>query len=185
MKKNILLSVVRYLLVTLSTIWLFVSISGCSAKQEAKTESASSNSVKVEKSSSSERQIFRQYFLGHYMTCDQDSVYSELERVYADDPEVNFDMETGNIEICGILFHVNLSKQGNALSLMTSVSPDSRGMKRVRKYISKYHGKEEYEEPGHYSWLPYTDSTLIGKDYPVIHLRGVHAEDGGTVIFIF
>lgn len=175
----------KNLFATLTTIWLLASVCGCSAKQETKTESTSSNSVKVEKSTFSEGEIFSQYFLGHYIICDHDSVYSELERVYADDPEVNFDKETGNIEICGVLFHVNKRRKISRLSLMTSVQPDSRRMKRVRKYISKFHGKEEYEEPGHYSWLPYLDSTLIGKNYPVIHLRGVHSEDGGTVIHIF
>lgn len=80
------------------------------------------------------------------------------------------------------MFHVN--HNGGGLLLMSSVQPDTRGIKKVRKYISKFHGEENYVEPDHYSWLPYTDSTFIGKGYPIIHLRRVRSEEGGTAIII-
>ena len=39
-------------------------------------------------------------------------------------------------------------------------------------------------EDNHYSWLPFTDSTKIGQNYPIIHLRRVRSEEGGTVIIV-
>ena len=68
--------------------------------------------------------------------------------------------------------------------LITSVQPDTKQMRIVRDAISKFHGEENFEEDYHYSWLPYTDSTNIGQNYPIIHLRRVLSEDGGTVIIV-
>ena len=68
--------------------------------------------------------------------------------------------------------------------LMTSVQPETRQIRVVRYAISKFHGKENFEEDNHYSWLPWTDSTKIGQNYPVIHLRRVHSDEGGTVIIV-
>ena len=122
------------------------------------------------------------YFLGHYIRCGEDSIYAEIERSFINDPNVSFDRQTGNIAICGTDFHVNPGRK--SLVLMSPVQPETRGIRKVRNYISKFHGKENYEEPEHYSWLPFTDSTLIGKNYPVIHLRRIHSEEGGTTIII-
>lgn|SRR5574344_426183 len=170
----------RYLFATIISMWLFASVLGCSSKPEQKTES--SDSIRVEKPNLTEKDPYNLYFLGHYIRCNEDSVYSVMEHLYANVHDVLFDKETGNIDICGTLFHVNLNNGG--LYLMSSVQPDTRGIKQVRKYISKFHGEENYEEPDYYSWLPYTNSNLVGKNYPLIHLRRVRSEEGGTVIVI-
>ena len=52
--------------------------------------------------------------------------------------------------------------------LITSVQPDTKQMRIVRDAISKFHGEENFEEDYHYSWLPYTDSTNIGQNYPFV-----------------
>ena len=170
----------RYLFATIISLWLLSTVLGCSSKPEQKSES--SDSITVKKPNHTEKETYNLFFLGHYIRCSEESVYSEMKHLYANDSDVLFDKETGNIDICGTLFHVNHNRGG--LVLMSSVQPDTRGIKQVRKYISKFHGEENYEEPDHYSWLPYTDSTKIGQNYPVIHLRRVHSEEGGTVIIV-
>lgn len=170
----------KYFFATLISICLLTFVLGCSGTHEEKTKS--SDPVSVVAGNCSDVQTYNLFFLGHYICSSEDSVYSEMQNLYADDVDVMFDKQTGNIDICGTLFHVNLNRGG--LILTSSVQPESRGIMKVRKYISKFHGEENYEEPEHYSWLPYTDSTLTGKNYPIIHLRRVRSEEGGTAIVI-
>lgn len=171
----------RYLFASIISISLIVFVLGCTERHEQKQE-ASSDSISIEKPDFSDVHKYNLYFLGHYIRCSEDSVYEEMEHLYANDVDIKFDKETGNIDICGTLFHVNHNKGG--FVLMSSVQPGSRGIKKVRKYICKFHGQENYEEPDHYSWIPYTDSTLVGKNYPIIHLRRVRSEEGGTAIIV-
>lgn len=163
------------------TLYVIYVSTACTNKHEHKPET-SSDSIKVEKPNYIVNKTYDLYFLGHYIRCSEDSLYSEMEHLYANDADILFDKQTGNIDICGILFHVN--PNGGGLVLMSSVQPETKGINKVRKYINKFHGEENYVEPDHYFWLPYTDSTLIEKNYPIIHLRRVHSDEGGTAILV-
>jgi hypothetical protein len=72
--------------------------------------------------------------------------------------------------IYGTTFHINVNHHSQGFMLITSVQPDTKQMRIVRDANSKFHGEENFEEDYHYSWLPYTDSTKIGQNYPIIHL---------------
>ena len=121
-------------------------------------------------------------FLGHQIHCLSQELPLEFARICREDDNLAYDSINQNITIYGTTFHLNIHGQGFAL--MTSVQPDSKQIQKVREAISEFHGEESFEEEWHYSWLPFTDSTKTGKNYPVIHLRRVRSDEGGTVIIV-
>lgn len=138
-------------------------------------------SVEKDKSSTKEPTI-NMLFLGHQIQCLMHELPLEFVRICREDENLSYDSIKQNVVIYGTTFHLNCN--GNGFTLMTSVQPDTKQIQKVREAISRFHGEENYEEEWHYSWLPYTDSTKIGKNYPVIHLRRVRTEEGGTVIVV-
>lgn len=123
-------------------------------------------------------------FLGHEIICSKNCIPQEFSRICAEDDNLSFDSVYQNVTVYGTTFHLNYSGDGSGFMLMTSVQPETRQIRVVRDAISKFHGEENFEEDNHYSWLPWTDSTKIGQNYPVIHLRRVHSDEGGTVIIV-
>lgn len=123
-------------------------------------------------------------FLGHDIICRENNIAQEFSRICSEDNNLSFDSIKQNVTICGTTFHLNYRNENRGFVLMSSVQPDTRQIRIVRDAISKFHGKENFEEDCHYSWLPFTDSTKIGQNYPVIHLRRVRSEEGGTVIIV-
>lgn len=123
-------------------------------------------------------------FLGHEICIKDDNFIQEFSRICEEDDNLSLDSVNRNVTIYGTTFHINVNRHSQGFMLMTSVQPDTRQMRIVRDAISKFHGEENFEEDYHYSWLPYTDSTKIGQNYPIIHLRRVRSEDGGTVIIV-
>lgn len=121
---------------------------------------------------------FNMYFLGHYIDCNSDSVYYAFDKAFAKDKNVSFNMETGDITICGTTFYVN---QGGTI-FMSSVQPESKAMKKVVTYLNRLYGKAYEQSPEDYVWPAFKDSTLDEKRYPNIHLRRTRGEDGGTAI---
>lgn len=121
---------------------------------------------------------FNMYFLGHYIDCNSDSVYYAFDKAFAKDKNVSFNMETGDITICGTTFYVN---QGGTI-LMSSVKPESKAMKKVVTYLNRLYGKAYEQSPEDYVWPAYRDSTLDEKRNPNIHLRRTRGEEGGTAI---
>ena len=125
---------------------------------------------------------------GHHIHCagECDELVKEFERICQKDENLSFDTETHNINIYGTLFHLNMHKRDGHLSFsfMSSVQPDSKQIKKVREGISKFHGKENFEEDGHYSWIPSISSDGSSLSDPIIHLRRVRSEEGGTVILV-
>lgn len=127
------------------------------------------------------------YFLGQFIDCPKDSLYQELETVYAHDLHVNFNPETGNIEICGTLFRVNPAKERRntenkylGFMLNSSVKADSKQMGKVKDYIIKHHGADENTEEAYSIW----HTELKGKNPTTIMMRGVHTDEGGTFISV-
>ena len=122
------------------------------------------------------------FFLGHEIRCQ--NLITEFIKIDSTDVNLSFDSINQNMILYGTTFHLNYRNDGRGFMLMSSVQPDTRHIRIVRDAISKFHGKENFEEDCHYSWLPFTDSTKIGQNYPVIHLRRAHSEEGGTVIIV-
>ena len=131
-----------------------------------------------------EHRISTLKFLGHDIICSENCIPQEFSRICAEDGNLSFDSVNQNVTVYGTTFHLNYSSDGRGFMLMSSIQPESRQIRIVRNAISKYHGKENFEEDNHYSWLPFTDSTKIGQNYPIIHLRRVRSEEGGTVIIV-
>lgn len=123
-------------------------------------------------------------FLGHQIQYATEDLPQSFQRICAEDCNLDYDSINQNITLYGTTFHLNYRNDGRGFMLMSSVQPDTRQIRIVRDAISKFHGKENFEEDCHYSWLPFTDSTKIGQNYPVIHLRRVRSEEGGTVIIV-
>lgn len=123
-------------------------------------------------------------FLGHQIRCSNENLSREFVNMCNEDRNLSYDSINQNITLYGTTFHLNYSNRGKGFMLMTSVQPDSRQIKIVRDAISKFHGKENFEEDDHYLWLPFTDSTKMGQNYPIIHLRRVRSEEGGTAIIV-
>ena len=121
-------------------------------------------------------------FLGHHIQCLREELPSEFARICREDDNLSYDSINQNVTIYGTTFHLNI--HGRGFVLITSVQPYTKQIRKVRKAISKFHGEENFEEEWHYSWLPFTDSTKIGKPYPIIHLRRYRTEEGGTIIIV-
>ena len=121
-------------------------------------------------------------FLGHQIHCISKELPLEFARICREDNNLAYDSINQNITIYGTTFHLNI--HGHGFALITSVQPDTKQIQKVREAISDFHGAENFVEDWHYSWLPFTDSTKIGKNYPVIHLRRVRSDEGGTVIIV-
>ena len=124
-------------------------------------------------------------FLGHQIQCLSEDLPTEFARISREDENLSFDSVTQNVVVYGTTFHLNCGRC-RGFNLMTSVQPDTKQILKVREAISKFHGEANFEEEWHYSWLPYTDSTKKGTNYPVIHMRRVRTYDdnGGTVIIV-
>ena len=165
---------------------LVLCMASCHRKDQSMTNNLSSNdSVKeIVNEPKNEQCISTLKFLGHDIICSKNSIPQELARICAKDDNLSFDSVNQNVTLYGTTFHLNYRNGVRGFLLMSSVQPDTRQIRIVRDAISKFHGKENFEEDWHYSWLPFTDSTKIDQNYPVIHLRRVHSEDGGTVIIV-
>lgn len=140
--------------------------------------------VEKEQSSSTESTV-EMLFLGHYIRCLRQDLPLEFARICREDDNLSYDSINQNVTIYGTTFHINYLQSNHGFFLITSVQPDTKQIKKVREAISKFHGEENFEEDMHYSWLPFTDSTKRDKPYPVIHLRRIRSEEGGTAIIVF
>lgn len=168
-------------------IIIVICMVSCHKKDKSMTHNIiSSNDPVKEKvcKLKNERGISTLKFLGHDIICSENNISKEFARISIEDNNLSFDSVNQNVTIYGTTFHLNYSSKVSGFMLMSSVQPDSRQIRIVRNAINKFHGKENFEEENHYSWLPFTDSTKIGQNYPVIHLRRVHSDEGGTVIIV-
>lgn len=155
----------------------------CSYDKPSTTTNAITSKDSIKATATPTRRI-NMMFLGHKINCTNEELSQEFERICRDDCNLSFDSTNGNVTIYGTTFHLNYDVHTSRIMLVSSVQPETKEIERVRKAISKYHGEGNEEEPEHYSWLPYTDSTRINKNYPIIHLRRVRSDEGGTVILL-
>lgn len=169
-------------------IGILLSLSYCRGLHPQKPEGdALVDTICVEQEEEHIEPGYHLYFLGQFIDCPKDSLYQELETVYAHDQHVNFNPETGKIEICGTLFRVNPAKERRntenkylGFMLNSSVKADSKQMENVKDYIIKHHGADENAEGAYSIW--HTD--LKGKNPTTIMMRGVHTDEGGTFISV-
>lgn len=169
-------------------IGILLSLSYCRGLHPQKTvEENPIDTIYIEQEEECIEPGYHLYFLGQYIDCPKDSLYQELEKVYAHDQHVNFNPETGKIEICGTLFRVNPAKDRRntenkylGFMLNSSVKADSKQMGKVKDYIIKHHGADENTEEAYSIW--HTD--LKGKNPTTIMMRGVHTDEGGTFISV-
>lgn len=185
--KNLILKITAaFALIT--CIGILLSLSYCRGLHPQKSEGeALVDTICVEQEEEHIEPGYHLYFLGQFIDCPKDSLYQKLKKVYANDQHVNFDPETGNIEICGTLFHINQAKEREnsknkhlGFMLNSSVKADSEQMGKVKDYIIKHHGADENAEGVYSVW--HTD--LKGKNPTTIMMRGVHTGEGGTFISI-
>ena len=88
------------------------------------------------------------------------------------------------IQIVHVRWRVYLI-HGNIV-LITSVQPDDPKMKQVVKYLNTIYGKPyEDEEDGYDIKWSSSDDPLdeFRPDCTLVHLRRVHTEEGGTILF--
>lgn len=186
MKKLILKTTAVFALVF--CIGILLSLSYCRGLHPQKPEGeALVDMICVEQVEECIEPGYHLYFLGQYIDCPKDSLYQELETVYAHDQHVNFNPETGNIEICETLFRVNPAKERRntenkylGFMLNSSVKADSKQMGKVKDYIIKHHGADENAEGAYSIW----HIDLKGKNPTTIMMRGVHTDEGGTFISV-
>lgn len=204
MKKLILKPTAAFALI--SCLGILLSLSYCRGLHPQKSEGdAFVDTICVEQEEEYIEPGYHLYFLGQFIDCPKDSLYQELGKVYANDKHVNFDSETGNIEICGTWFHINLAKERENLKvrdnlkekddskkqetskskhlgfmLNSSVKVDSKQMGKVKDYIVKHHGADENTEEAYSIW----HTELKGKNPTTIMMRGVHTDEGGTFISV-
>lgn len=172
----------------ITCIGILLSLSYCRGLHPQQSEGeALVDTICVEQEEEHIEPGYHLYSLGHFIDCPKDSLYQELEKVYAHDQHVNFNPETGNIEICGTLFRVNPAKERRntenkylGFMLNSSVKADSKQMGKVKDYIIKHHGADENAEGAYSIW--HTD--LKGKNPTTIMMRRVHTDEGGTFISV-
>lgn len=193
-------------------IGILLSLSYCRGLHPQESEGeALVDTICVEQEEECNEPGYHLYFLGQFIDCPKDSLYQELGKVYANDRYVNFDSETGNIEICGTWFHVNLAKARENPKEKDNLkerenSKERDGSKEQETSKSKYLGFMLYSSvkadskqmgkvkdyiikhhgadenaEGVYS-VWHTD--LKGKNPTTIMMRGVHTGEGSTFISI-
>lgn len=96
--------------------------------------------------------------------------------------KMKYDSITGNVNLCGVVFHVNV--YDGRMNLMTSVQPESRQMRKLVKAIAKNYGEPEIdEEEMVYLWASFLHQEGE-RNIPYIRIRRVHGDIGGTVMFL-
>ena len=87
------------------------------------------------------------------------------------------------IKIGEVWWRLNLMP--NSIALMTSVQPDDPKMKHVIKYLNGIYGKpyDDHEDGYSIKWSSSGDSLDVFRPgSTLVHLRGVHTEEGGTFL---
>ena len=86
------------------------------------------------------------------------------------------------IQIGDVKWGVNLMPDG--IALVTSVQPDDPRMIKVVKYLNSIYGKPYQDDDDGYSikWSSSVDTLNIFSG-TLVHLRRLHTEEGGTILF--
>ena len=111
-----------------------------------------------------------------------DKIYEQISAIAAQDKMLSYSdsiIQIGNVRWC-----INLMSDN--IVLMTSVQLDEPKMKQVVKYLTGIYGKPyEDEEDGYdIKWSSSDNpSDIFRPGSTLVHLRRVHSEEGGTILF--
>ena len=120
-------------------------------------------------------------FLGKPIVIN-DKICEQISTIAAQDKKLSY--SDSIIQIVNVRWRVNLMSGG--IVLMTSVQPDDLKMKQVVKYLNCIYGKPyEDEEDGYDIKWSSSDNPLniFRPGSTLVHLRRVHSEEGGTLLF--
>lgn len=119
-------------------------------------------------------------FFGHKLVIN-DSVIQQIEAIASKDPFLSVKgkvLKTGKVG-WGINVHTG------SIVLLSSVQPDDPKMREVVKHLNKIYGKpyEDEEDGFNIKWSSSKDSLdIFAPGCSLVHLRGVHSEEGGTFL---
>ena len=108
-----------------------------------------------------------------------DSLCEQIASVANQDEMLSYNNSI--VQIGDVRWRINLMP--NSIALMTSVQPDDPKMKQVVEYLNSIYGKPyDGEDEFSIKWSSSGDSlNKIGGT--LVHLRRVHSEEGGTILF--
>ncbi len=122
-----------------------------------------------------------QSFLGRPIIINN-SICEQIGAIAAQDPILSYGDSI--VSIANVKWRINIMPNG--IALMTSVQPDDPKMKQVVIYLNRIYGKPyDDEEDGYSIKWSYSDDSLdiFRPGSTLVHLRRVHSEEGGTLLF--
>lgn len=109
-----------------------------------------------------------------------DKIYEQISAIAAQDKMLSY--SDSIIQIGDVRWRINLMSDG--IVLLTSVQPDNPKMKQVVKYLTGIYGKPYEEDDYDIKWSSSDNpSDIFRPGSTLIHLRRVHSEEGGTILF--
>jgi len=118
-------------------------------------------------------------FLGKPIVIN-DKIYEQISAIAAQDKMLSY--SDSIIQIGDVRWRINLMSDG--IVLLTSVQPDDPKMKQVVKYLTGIYGKPYEEDDYDIKWSSSDNpSDIFRPGSTLIHLRRVHSEEGGTILF--
>ena len=178
-----------HFILMMAILWSFISV-GCSQqKTEQPMETEKKDTVSTAKSDSilsvseAQEEVVGDTissFFGHKLVVN-DSVFQQIEKIASKDPFLSVKgkvLKTGKVG-WGINVHTG------SIVLLSSVQPDDPQMLEVVKYLNKIYGKpyEDEEDGFNIKWSSSKDSLdIFAPGCSLVHLRGVHSEEGGNFL---
>ena len=109
-----------------------------------------------------------------------DKIYDQISAISNHDKMLSY--SDSIIQIGDVRWRINLMSDG--IVLLTSVQPDDPKMKQVVKYLTGIYGKPYEEDDYDIKWSSSDNpSDIFRPGSTLIHLRRVHSEEGGTILF--
>ena len=118
-------------------------------------------------------------FLGKPIVIN-DKICEQISTIAVQDKKLSY--SDSIIQIGDVKWGVNLMPDG--IALVTSVQPDDPRMIKVVKYLNSIYGKPYQDDDDGYSikWSSSVDTLNIFSG-TLVHLRRLHTEEGGTILF--
>ncbi len=89
------------------------------------------------------------------------------------------------IYIGKVRWHINLQHPETGIMLYSYVEPDMPQMKNVIRYLNSIYGEPYEDETDGYDvkWSSSDPNDIFNGRYTLVHMRRVHSEEGGTLLF--
>lgn len=111
-----------------------------------------------------------------------DKIYEQISVIANHDNKLSYCDSI--IQIVNVQWYIKY--MSGTIVLMTSVQPDDPKMKQVVKYLTGIYGKpyEDEEDGFDIKWSSSDDPLNIFRPgSTLVHLRRIHSEEGGTIMF--